>query len=410
MHGTLKNLLRTAALELQPTGGAMRLPSPQLLARITMQYNSTINATLKMTPFHVFFGRPPPPSGPPQLTEDVEEHREGDDGGGDGGDGDDGGSGGGYDQGNGRSGSGYDQGDGGGGNFDQGDADGGGGSGDDVDEQDNASLRMSRQAKSELMQLRPWNGSRYGFDTSGKRKVRPKSKAREQDLEAAEESDEEEEPALTATMSLRDKKMGSARNRLGGLVVSGVDAYKSSIAKSPQDGNVENVKYIMALVWDRRFQRILYLLQGHQKGQGNRWFQEFAPASALEQTDELVQKNLVNRRKVAFVGGLSSEGYMGAIDRKKDDPVKVSDVVAEVENKKSFNDGQKPMGEPIDNNEGAGSDAEARAPSTGEQRRLQQQPPPASEEAAAASAARVSAAATAAAAHLASVANADAAG
>ena len=32
-----------------------------------------MNATLKMTPFHVFFGRPPPPSGPPQLTEDLKD-------------------------------------------------------------------------------------------------------------------------------------------------------------------------------------------------------------------------------------------------------------------------------------------------------------------------------------------------
>ena len=55
VHGTLKNLLRTAAARwsCSPRGGAVRLPLPKLLARLTLQYSCTMNATLKMTPFHV---------------------------------------------------------------------------------------------------------------------------------------------------------------------------------------------------------------------------------------------------------------------------------------------------------------------------------------------------------------------
>ena len=95
VHGTLKNLLRTAALELQPSDGkGKQLSLPPLLARITLQYNCTVNATTKLAPFTVFFGRPPPPSGPPQLIDKAAGGDDDDDEGGDDDDDEDGGDGG----------------------------------------------------------------------------------------------------------------------------------------------------------------------------------------------------------------------------------------------------------------------------------------------------------------------------
>ena len=327
VHQTLKNLLRTAALELQPSGSASKqLALPPLLARITLQYNSTVNATTKLTPFTVFFGRPPPPSGPPQLVDN------------------DGGS-------------------------DEGDADaarnenGVDGDGDDNDD-DARERRLAHRpiVRKELKDLaatgvpRPPPGRRQG-------RVAPMGAPQNLADDYVLDDGHAQAAAAAATAAARAAaasesgavQMARARQRLEGLVVNAATIATLAPPRTTASASTtaaQSVSRISALVWDRRFHRILYLTTYGAKAAAQR--QEFAPASDFRVNDEQLQQRIVKMKwTVAFIGGVDGPGYMGAADREEDDVIIVPDVVDEVERGDVYNDGQDPRGKDIDDGDGA---------------------------------------------------------
>ena len=183
-----------------------------------------------MAPFTVFYGRPPPPSGPPQLTEDgAGGSQDGEDGAG-------GSQDGGSQDGAGGSHGGSDGG-----------SDGGGVRGvrDRVELQDLKAMRGPTTAVKERERRKPGTWGRRAADDFDQ----PPAGA---EPEAGPGGDEED--------ASREAVMGRARERLGHLVVSGVEAYQASLARNPQSGRVDILKWILGLVWDRRFERILYLV------------------------------------------------------------------------------------------------------------------------------------------------------
>ena len=397
MHGTLKNLLRTAAIELQPSGGkGKQLLLPPLLARITLQYNCTVNATTKLTPFHVFFGRAPPPSGPPQLV-DKDDGGDGssaaatdDDGdnGGSGGDMDDGGAAGddnGKDGGNDGEDGGDNRGgeDGGAGddNGNSGGGDYGGGVDDDGDDDDDSNAAREQRlahrpvARKELKDLAATGVPR---PAPGRRRGRVAPAGAPQNLADDFELDDGHAQAAAAAASTAAAsesgamQMARTRQRLEGAVVSAAAIAAlapPSAATSGSDGARDNdgagassaaargtktVSRIAGLVWDRRFHRILYLTQYETKSKSAVQRDEFAPASDFGITDEQLQKRILKKGwVVAFIGGIDGPGFMGAADREEDDVVPVPDVVEEVERGDVYNDGQDPLGKDIDDDDGA---------------------------------------------------------
>ena len=149
--------------------------------------------------------------------------------------------------------------------------------------------------------------------------------------------------------------MARARQRLEGLVVNAATIATLAPPRTTASASTtaaQSVSRISALVWDRRFHRILYLTTYGAKAAAQR--QEFAPASDFRVNDEQLQQRIVKMKwTVAFIGGVDGPGYMGAADREEDDVIIVPDVVDEVERGDVYNDGQDPRGKDIDDGDGA---------------------------------------------------------
>ena len=381
VHQTLKNLLRTAALELQPAAAkGKQLLLPPLLARVTQQYNCTMNATIKMTPFHVFFGRAPPPSGPPQLVDqDVAADDADDDA-----DDDANGAAGEDAQGAANGVAGKDGVDTGGSGND--------GENDEVDDDEARARRLAHRpvARRELRDIQDTGLAR---PAPGRRQPRVAPAGAPQYLAGDFELDDrhaqvaaaraDEVARAHAARESGAMQIARARERLGGLVVSAAsiiaiapvaasdfrsaagvrsngERYSrvrvrfgaSSAASSASTAEAQTVNRITGVVWDRRFERILYLVH---YGARRVVREDFSPASDFGLTDEQLQMQIVRKRwTVAFIGGLAGPGYMGSADRRIGDVVEVADVVDEVERGDVYNDGQDPRGSDVDNDDGFG--------------------------------------------------------
>ena len=117
-------------------------------------------------------------------------------------------------------------------------------------------------------------------------------------------------------------QMARARQRLEGLVVNAATIATLAPPRTTASASTtaaQSVSRISALVWDRRFHRILYLTTYGAKAAAQR--QEFAPASDFRVNDEQLQQRIVKMKwTVAFIGGVDGPGYMGAADREEDEP------------------------------------------------------------------------------------------